>query len=96
MANYKYEPLKDYLQKSHKPVIELGFDEINKILDSILPPCLSGKGYHKKLLWNNSIGNYATRSWLETGYVFKSYNIENRSVVFVKNEMEAKKYLEKI
>lgn len=93
MGQYKYELLKKYFLCSNKFVITLYFDEINKILNAELPSCLSGIGYNSKLLWNNSIGNYATRSWLEAGYIYESYDKENRSVTFRKNEVEAKRYL---
>lgn len=93
MKKFKYEQLKHYLQTSSKEVIVLDFDEINTIIDSELPPCLSGIGYNKKLLWNNSVGNYATRSWLEAGYVFESCSKENKNVTFIKNDLEANRYL---
>ena len=75
--------------------IVLYFDEINRILGSDLPPCLSGNGYKKKLLWINNVINYATRSCLEAGYVFERYDGYNKNVTFKKNEGEAKEYLGK-
>ncbi|MDD4431890.1 MAG: hypothetical protein QM215_04935 [Bacillota bacterium] len=95
MGQYKYEPLKNYLAKSKEMTVVLYFDEISRILNSELPACLSGKGYNKKLKWNNSIGNYATRSWLEAGYVFDSFDKDNRIVTFKRNEPEAKRHLGK-
>lgn len=93
MGKYKYGPLKNYLLNSNKEVVVLDFDEINTIIDSELPPCLSGIGYNRKLLWNNSLGSYATRSWLEAGYVYESCSKENRNVIFIKNNIESKRYL---
>ncbi len=95
MGHYKYEPLKIYLMKSKKETVVLSFDEINRILGSELPPCLSGKGYNKKLFWNNNIMNYATRSWLEADYVFENCDKEKGSVTFKRSVPEAKRYMGK-
>lgn len=93
MGNYKYDPLKNYFQRSNEGVITLYFDEINKILKAELPSCLSGTGYNKKLFWNNNMGSYATRSWLEAGYIYESCDKENSNVTFKRDELEAKRYL---
>lgn len=95
MGQYKYEPLKQYLINSKEMTVVLYFDKISRILDSELPDCLSGKGRKEKLMWNNSIGNYATRSWLEAGYVFESCDQEKGSVTFKRNVPEAKRILGK-
>ena len=91
---YKYEPLNCYLLNSTADMVTLRFDEINKIIGSDLPPCLSGKDYTKRLLWNNNVRNYATRSWLEAGYVFVEYSKANSCVTFRRALIEAKRHLD--
>jgi len=95
MRDYKYEPLCKYLTNLKAEVITLSFTEINQILDSDLPPCLTGFGYNKSLLWNNNPQNHATRSWLEAGYVCIGYDKNSGSVTFKKTRLGNKQRSDK-
>ena len=83
MRSNKYEPLGKHLIHNGQQNITLKFNEINKILGSMLPPWLGDKD-RKKLLWNNNPTLYATRSWLEAGYLCTGYNREQEVVSFQK------------
>lgn len=93
MRNYKYEPLCKYLSNLEEESLTLSFSEISQILNADLPPCLSGLGYKKRLLWSNNPKNYATRSWLEAGYIYRGHDKERGNVTFEKNMVEADRYL---
>ncbi len=81
---YKYEPLMMYFKKCKEPIVFLTFDEIEEILGDDLPDCLRK---NEKLLWNNKLFYYATRSWVDAGYLVESYNLIPGSVTFVRSEL---------
>ena len=73
----KYEPLKEFLMSEKQSEIKLSFLEIERIMKSHLP----NSAYTYNAWWTNG-GQSQAESWMSAGYITKSVDIPNRTVVF--------------
>ena len=61
----KYEPLTHFLEGSKRARVELSFADIERIIDTGLPP----SSYKHRALWSNNPQNHVmTQAWLAAGY----------------------------
>jgi hypothetical protein len=74
----KYDPLKAFLISSDAEEVVLGFEEIEALLGTPLPPSKR----HPAWWSNNPSNNTMTRVWLAAGYRTERLDIEGRRIVF--------------
>ena len=79
----KYIKLKNFLINSNQPTVKLSFRDIEKIIDSELPP----SAYKHSAWWaNDTKCHVQSISWLEAGYqtdcVSETYR--EKQIVFIK------------
>lgn len=74
----KYDPLKDYLANCSDDFVELTYDEIERIIENVLP-----YSAHKYNAWWANGGHMHADAWLNAGYKVESVKF-GHSVVFKK------------
>ena len=74
----KYDPLKAFLISSTAEEVVLGFEEIEVLLGTPLPPSKR----HPAWWSNNPSNNTMTRVWLAAGYRTERLDLEGRKIVF--------------
>lgn len=76
----KYDPLGKYLENSNKEIVQLNYEEIEKILCDKLPDT----SYKNKAWWsNNDRSHVQSASWSDIGYMVNEIQL-GEYVVFVK------------
>lgn len=79
----KYIKLKNFLVNSNQPVVKLSFEEIEKIIDSELPPHA-----HNNSAWrsNDTKSHSQSTAWLNAGYETDcvSDTYQEKYIVFIK------------
>lgn len=79
----KYIKLKNFLFSSNQPVVKLSFDDIEKIIDSELPPSA-----HNYSAWwsNDNKCHVQSIAWLNAGYKTDcvSDTYQEKYIVFIK------------
>lgn len=78
MKGGKYEPLKYYLTSCSNDIVELSYEEIEKIIENNLP-----MSAHKYIAWWANGGHSQADAWLDAGYRVESVKL-GHSVVFMK------------
>lgn len=76
----KYEPLALYLRGRHSPTKVLGFDQIEAIIRSDLPP--SAREYRE--WWANDGYHTQARAWMSAGWRVDRIDLPGRTVRFRK------------
>lgn len=83
----KYEPLQEHLKNRGMEEVPMDFSEIERVLNSKLPP--SARKY--RAWWSNNPSNSVmTYSWLNAGYRTSQVNLEGERVVFIKTDSDHK------
>ncbi len=77
----KYASLGDFLVAKGQPEIKLSFLEIEKILNFKLPH----SAYTYPAWWSNDNTHSQAKSWLNVGFMTRTVNIPNKTVLFSKN-----------
>ena len=77
----KYDPLRDHLVTRHEAVVEMGFAEIDRMVDGGLPP----SAYAYAAWWANerSGTHVQRRAWLDAGRRTQGVDLAGRTVRFV-------------
>lgn len=78
----KYDPLREYLEASDKPVVRLSFAEIERILGDALP----ASAYKHSAWWSNEApgGMHShAKSWLDAGYRTQHLDRNGQTVEFI-------------
>ena len=78
----KYEPLKDYLTNCAKNTVELTYDEVEKIIEDVLP-----YSAHKYRVWWANSGHIQADAWLNAGFKVDSIKL-GYSVVFKRSKID--------
>lgn len=81
-----YDPLKKYLTSSSQNVVRLTFPDIEKLLDHVLPK----SAYTYSAWWSNG-GHTQAYAWINAGYKVTDVDFTAKTVVFSKNDGDAKK-----
>ena len=76
----KYEPLKDYLTNCANDTVELTYDEIERIIENILPASA-----HKYREWWGNGEHVQADAWLNAGFRVDSVKL-GHSVVFTRSK----------
>lgn len=74
----KYEPLGQFLRSQHRDRVPMTFAEIEKVLNTKLPPSKR----HRAWWSNNPDNNVMTREWLEAGYETEAVDTISEKLVF--------------
>ena len=75
----KYAPLTDFLRKQPAKEVALTFAQIERIIETKLPP----KAQKYRAWWsNNATNNVMTKAWLDAGFRSEQVNLEERKLVF--------------
>lgn len=83
----KYEPLGKFLRAQKLGRINMSFAEIERIINSKLPPSKKYPAWWS----NNPDNNVMTREWLEAGYETESVDPTSEKLVFRRSESNMKK-----
>lgn len=78
----KYEPLGKFLRSQKLERIAMSFSEIERVINSKLPPSKKYPAWWS----NNPDNNVMTREWLEAGYETESVDIASGKLVFRRNK----------
>ena len=81
-----YDPLKKYLTSSSQNVVRLTFSDIEKLLGHVLPQ----SAYTYRAWWENG-GHTQAYAWINAGYKVTDVDFTAKTVVFSKNDGDAKK-----
>lgn len=78
----KYDPLKNHLRSQNKPVIQMSFCEIEKILGAKLPP--SARTHPE--WWANgvSLPLVQQKAWRDAGYSVESLSLNRETLAFIR------------
>jgi hypothetical protein len=77
----KYAPLEHHLESQRLERVPMTFSEIERVLESALPPSARK---HRAWWSNNPTNSVMTYSWLAAGYKTTEVNLESEKVVFVR------------
>lgn len=78
----KYEPLGKFLRSQKVERIAMSFSEIERVINSKLPPSKKYPAWWS----NNPDNNVMTREWLDAGYETESVDIASGKLVFRRNK----------
>ncbi len=81
----KYAPLTDYLRRTGQSRIAMTFEEVERIVESKLPPSAVR---HRSWWSNNPTNSVITCAWLEAGYETADVDMAGRKLVFRKRPHE--------
>jgi hypothetical protein len=82
---HKYRPLARYLERQASPVVELTFDEIEKIIGDVLPQ----SAFIHRAWWANCYeGRIHAPAWLDIGFMVDAVDLGGRNVRFHRKEIE--------
>ena len=76
----KYRLLTEYLRINGEPIIELSISDIENLIRRELPESARSNKY----FWGNYSYSEIGRCWLAAGYIVKTANLEDETVVFEK------------
>lgn len=82
-SGFIYQPLKEHLQRASEPVVEMTYDEIEKVLGRDLPP--SANGDYIRHWWANTMSHSQARAWLEAGRRAQ-VKVREKRVAFTRQE----------
>lgn len=80
MGKRNYENLYEYFRGLKDDCITTSFNEIENILEDILPD----SAYKYNAWWSNDTTHSQANNWLENGYRSSNVSITNRQVTFIK------------
>ena len=80
----KYEPLGKFLRSQKLERIAMSFSEIERVINSKLPPSKKYPAWWS----NNPDNNVMTREWLDAGYETESVDIASGKLVFRRNKKQ--------
>ena len=80
--NWKYNALREYFEKSARPSITLKFSEIEKIIDSELPPSHTTK----RFWYRNGKKICICHAWESEGYKIRNLSIDKQKITLYRAE----------
>jgi hypothetical protein len=76
----KYSALSEYLLKQNSISLSFGFQQIEKIIDSLLP----SSAYIHRAWWANTLSHPQAKSWLNAGWKVDDVDLKTQLVNFIR------------
>lgn len=78
-VGHKYGPLTEFLRRQSRAVVQMSFDQIERVIGAKLPPSATS---HRAWWSNNAQNNVMTKAWKDAGFDSEDVDMKGRRVVF--------------